>query len=78
MSSNSSLQALLRCGRPRRRRSNRPGFGVWPAQSTLLFVDEIHRFDLRSVQDGFLPFDGRKASSHPGGRHHGEPLVKLS
>ena len=35
-------------------RSRRPGGGARTGQGTLLFVDEIHRFN-RAQQDGFLP-----------------------
>jgi hypothetical protein len=41
---------------------------------TLLFVDEIHRFN-RAQQDGFLPFveDGHRGA---GRRHHREPVLR--
>ncbi len=43
-------------------------------RGTLLFVDEIHRFN-RAQQDGFLPYveDG---TVRAGGRHHRESLLR--
>ena len=43
-------------------------------QATLLFVDEIHRFN-RAQQDGFLPFV-EEGDRHPGRRDHREPVVR--
>ena len=41
---------------------------------TLLFVDEIHRFN-RAQQDGFPPLCGGR-HRHPGGCHYREPLLR--
>ena len=43
-------------------------------QGTLLFVDEIHRFN-RAQQDAFLPGD-RGRHGHAGRRHHREPVLR--
>ncbi len=42
-------------------------------QGTLLFVDEIHRFN-RAQQDSFPAGDGGR-HHRPGRRHHGKPVV---
>ena len=43
-------------------------------KGTLLFIDEIHRFN-RSQQDSFLPLHGGR-HHHAGRRHHREPLLR--
>ena len=55
-------------------RSRRRRGGAGSGQGTLLFVDEIHRFN-RAQQDGFLPVveDGTVVA---GRRDHGEPVLR--
>ena len=46
---------VLRRRRPAQGRSRRPASAASDGKGTLLFVDEIHRFN-RAQQDGFLPY----------------------
>ena len=42
-------------------------------ERTILFVDEIHRFN-KAQQDAFLPLCG-EGQHHPHRRHHRKPLL---
>ena len=50
-----ALGGVLRRRRPEEGLRDRPACAALAGQATLLFVDEIHRFN-RAQQDGFLPF----------------------
>ena len=63
-------------GHPRGGRRRPRSAGGCTGQRTMLFVDEIHRFN-KAQQDAFLPHV-ETGHRHPDRRHHREPLASRS